>query len=149
VSTLSIPGNISIRPTRFARGFIVVFFVLIVVPLALTSSAGATAGLIFTGVYVVCTTWVLWINAGCDADRVWVGWGSVPRSTVSAFELTSGLGRSGAQIGQLKLYDSHGLMVLRIPRLFFSDGDMHRLIEALALPRIRHTAAPLVSRPRL
>lgn len=128
-------GNLTIRPTRFTRGFIAVFFgVLIVVAIVPTVQDSTPLAGIFIAVFSLAfTAWIFWISAGCTNEKVWFGWRSVERSTLRSIELTSRPGL-GVDYGGLRLLDSNALPALTVPSLFFADDDIQKLMQALALP---------------
>jgi hypothetical protein len=128
-------GNLTIRPTRFTRGFIAAFFgSLIVVAIVGTFEGSTPAGGIVISVFSLAfTAFIFWISAGCSDENVWFAWQSVDRATLLSIELSSRPGL-GVDYGGLRLFDSHGALVLTVPSLYFADDDIQRLIEALALP---------------
>jgi len=127
--------NLTIRPTRFTRGFIAVFFAaIIVVAIPGTVQGGTPLGGIFLGVFSLAfTAYIFWISAGCNDEKVWFGWRSAERITLRYMELTSRPGL-GVDYGGLRLLDSNGLWALTVPSMFFADDDIQELIKALALP---------------
>ena len=129
------PGNLTIRPTRSARGFVAAFFGAIVVLAVVGTVEGSTpAGGVFLSVFSLAfTAYVLWISAGCSDETVWFGWRSVDRSTLRSFELSSRPGLA-VDYGGLRMFDSNGLLALTVPSLFFADDDIQKLIESVALP---------------
>jgi hypothetical protein len=129
-------GNLTIRPTRFTRGFIAVVFVaLMMVAIVGTVQGGTPLGGIFLGVLSLAfTAYIFWISAGCDDERVWFGWRSVERSTLRSMELTSRPG-IGVDYGGLRLLDSNAILALTVPSLLFADDDIQKLIQSLGLPR--------------
>ncbi len=128
-------GNLTIRPTRFTRGFIAVLFAaLMVVAIVGTVQGGTPLGGIFLGVFSLAfTAYIFWISAGCNDEKVWFGWRSAERITLRKMELTSRPGL-GVDYGGLRLLDSNAILALTVPSLLFADDDIQKLIQALGLP---------------
>ncbi len=128
-------GNLTIRPTRFTRGFIGVFFGALILAAIVPTVQESTplAGIFFAVFLLAFMAWIFWINAGCNDDKVWFGWRSVDRSTLRSIELSSRPGL-GVDYGGLRLLDSNARLVLTVPSLFFADDDIQKLFQALALP---------------
>jgi hypothetical protein len=128
-------GNLTIRPTRFTRGFIaVIFAALMVVAIVATVQGGTPLGGIFLGGFSIAfTAYIFWISAGCNDEKVWFGWRSAERITLRYVELTSRPGL-GVDYGGLRLLDSNAILALTVPSLLFADDDIQKLIQALALP---------------
>jgi hypothetical protein len=128
-------GNLTIKPTRFTRGFIAVFFGALIVVAIVGTLEGSTpaGGILLTVFSLAFTALVLWISAGCSDEKVWFAWRSVDRTTLRSIDLSSRPGL-GVDYGGLRLFDSDGVLVLTVPSLYFADDDIQKLIEALALP---------------
>lgn len=128
-------GTLTIRPTRFTRGFIAVFFgALIVVAIVATLQGSTPLAGIFIAVFSLAFGgYIFWISAGCTDEKVWFGWRTVERSTLRSIELSSRPGL-GVDYGGLRLLDTNAQLALMVPSLFFADDDIQRLIQALALP---------------
>ncbi len=127
-------GNLTIRPTRFTRGFVAAFMgALTVVAIVGTLQGSTPAGGI--GLAAFCMGFaalIFWLSAGCSAEKVWFMWRTVDRSALGSIELTSRPGLA-VDYGGVRLFDSDGVWRLTIPSLFFAD-DIQKLIGALALP---------------
>lgn len=128
-------GNLTIRPTRFTRGFIAVFFAALIVVAIIATLQGSTslAGIFIAVFSLAFTAYIFWISAGCTDEKVWFGWRTVERSALQSIELSSRPGR-GVDYGGLRLLDSNAQLALMVPSLFFADDDIQKLIQALALP---------------
>ena len=133
-SQVATHGKLTIKPTRFTRGFIAVFFAAImVVAIPGTVQGGTPLGAIFLGAFSLAfTAYIFWISAGCNDEKVWFGWRSVERIKLRYVELTSRPGL-GVDYGGLRLLDSNGLWALTVPSLFFADDDIQKLIQAIGL----------------
>ncbi len=139
-------GNLTIRPTRFTRGFVAASMgALTVVALVGTLQGSTPAGGIGLAAFCVgFTALIFWISAGCSTEKVWFMWRAVDRSALGSMEMTSRPG-VGVDPGGLRLFDSDGVWTLTVPSSFFADDDIQKLIGALALPLRSTGEAPNLS----
>jgi hypothetical protein len=129
-------GAITIRPTMLTRGIVTVFlggFCLLMVYFDIRNQTLGPEIALFLPL-ALFVAFILLLTAGCDEHRVWFAWRAVQRSELVWLELTRQPGL-GADYGAIRLLKGDGTFALAIPTLFFRDGDIDRLIEAIALPR--------------
>src|SRR5260370_3307248 len=107
-------GSLTIRPTRFTRGFVAAFMgALTVVAIFGTLQGSTPAGGI--GLAAFCggfTALIFWLSAGCSAAKVWFMCRTLDRSALGSIELTSPPGLA-VDYGGVRLFYSDG--VWRLP----------------------------------
>jgi hypothetical protein len=139
-------GTLTIRPTRFARGLVVAFMGALTVVAIVGTLQGSTpvGGIGLAAFCVGFTALILWMSAGCSAEKVWFMWRTVDRSALGSIELTSRPGLA-VDYGGLRLLGANGVLALTVPSLFFADDDIQKLIGALGLPLRSTGEAPNLS----